>query len=992
MISHLKREQIPGAPGIIVEKYVETVGKKRYYVVNLESKMFFQVDFTCDLSTSVNIDPGTEGFDLKTSTVAPFEKVEVLRIELRKNWKIFPVFNVHEKMPSKGAQIKALSDVWTELRELGERWRQVDIPDVNAMNPEQLEALVAENGGDFVDPTFPPDDSSINCYGGSIYQMLECFVHWRHSRDVKSTERLISPNNPQLPLFYKEHITPKTIQAGRLINYALLSGFAAISENPRLVRRLFRMYQPEGGKFKFHKVKICQAGEWRNIVVDDYLPCYPLGRLMFSRNEADEIWVAVLEKAFAKLYEGYFSLASLTIPNVLFDLTFCPVIQIGLNSESTVKSEPLTDTLWSKMLSWKREGFIMAAESSIHNVKRAYIESSEGLSYVILDLIEIKHERYPTIGKIPSDVTKLLEIRNIWGVFEYKKDWGQASPLWTPEIKKHFKISSSPADKKMYVPFDIFLTDFHTLNLCKTVPWNQLTVRGEFERESHPRLNGAFHFSSRVLYEFTLAEQTEVIVGLHQADDKIPKINRTRPMIDMGFWVVRKETNEEIEVIHYVEATVQRQVFADLVLPAGEYFVLPRSDGVNLGRSVMAAMVSQFIRAHDAKTIVFDANIDDMTSITQLNLETGSMMIGGKEGGQSDNPVAQSMPPMTRETERTKEHQISASSRKFVEKRGSLPEATHSDNKITNESLKSELKRKMSMKLQEFRREAMDRKDSVPEEPPVSQRTGTFMADESAQGSQVSGSEYDDSNERRELSDKISTGSKDSPNNGKKRKNNNKKQESDSEEKDSLDNLDLNSQSDQESKPGEAFKEKQKPDKYSRQNTDFELILKDLFQRIDIMNDGTIPGQKLEDFFETKGVKLLCYGAEGETIDTSEKGELERLRVLGHRYSFEEFKDAFWTRLDRLTTDEKIDHMFKLGYTADLVSYDSRTVNLTFHSNKKFRVHSKLASQMALDVHLLSLLILGKGALVELSKPKPDSNDEPNTLHPELEIRCLANR
>lgn len=85
-----------------------------------------------------------------------------------------------------------------------------------------------------------------------------------------------------------------------------MSSLASLAERPQLVERLFvtKHYNQEG----VYRVKICKNGEWVYVTVDDYFPCYVDGGPIFSRAHGNELWVLLLEKAYAKLHGCYMNL------------------------------------------------------------------------------------------------------------------------------------------------------------------------------------------------------------------------------------------------------------------------------------------------------------------------------------------------------------------------------------------------------------------------------------------------------------------------------------------------------------------------------------------------------------------------------------------------------------------------------------------------------------------------------------------------------------
>lgn len=64
-------------------------------------------------------------------------------------------------------------------------------------------------------------------------------------------------------------------------------------------------------------------GKWVDVCVDDFLPVNKKGKLIFCRNkqEPNEFWAALFEKAYAKLYGGYHNLIGGFLNEAFVDLT-----------------------------------------------------------------------------------------------------------------------------------------------------------------------------------------------------------------------------------------------------------------------------------------------------------------------------------------------------------------------------------------------------------------------------------------------------------------------------------------------------------------------------------------------------------------------------------------------------------------------------------------------------------------------------------------------
>lgn len=333
-----------------------------------------------------------------------------------------------------------------------------DLHQLLSQSNNYKQAKTHANGNKYTDPEMPPGPNAIFGFGERQDYTEEELQNYPWLRP----EEFFKGND--IKIF--DTIHSHDILQGSLGDCYFLAAISSIAEYPHRLERLFlsNQYGPDG----VYVLALCVNGLWQDVILDDAFPCQKYSKApIFNTSISGELWVMLLEKAWAKIHGGYLNVAAGLTREALRDLTGAPARTLFTNQKR--------EELWIQLMEADKKRYIMCAGSddlsngSDELVEKIGIAGSHAYSLLGVFELENKGGQYKLLSKDEDNrgknIERLVKLRNPWGKGEWNGDWNDNSHLWNEELKSALEFINRD-DGMFFMTFTDFCQYYSDVQIC----------------------------------------------------------------------------------------------------------------------------------------------------------------------------------------------------------------------------------------------------------------------------------------------------------------------------------------------------------------------------------------------------------------------------------------------------------------------------------------------------------------------------------------------
>lgn len=310
----------------------------------------------------------------------------------------------------------------------------------------------------FVDPTFPPGPRALY-YQGVTPHGRE-YIKWKRPMDIVKHGK---------PSFIVKGATHHDLDQGKLGNCWFI---AATSTLATFDKKQFAKIVPHDQHFNENYAGIFHFnfwwfGKWVDVVIDDFLPTTNHGLIYCkNREQPNEFWAALLEKAYAKLHGCYEALDGGKIQDAFVDLTGGISESFSIQNKNTLPPN-LYEIIHKSLRMNSLVGATINRPETVTTLSEIRLSNGlyQGHAYSVTGMVQV--QLHTGDAKV-----SLMRLRNPWGKKEWNGPWSDRSSEMkslTKEQREKLHLVALD-DGEFWISFEDVMENFDEIVLCHMHP------------------------------------------------------------------------------------------------------------------------------------------------------------------------------------------------------------------------------------------------------------------------------------------------------------------------------------------------------------------------------------------------------------------------------------------------------------------------------------------------------------------------------------------
>ena len=312
--------------------------------------------------------------------------------------------------------------------------------------------------GRFLDELFLPNNNSLLSKKNNNNPLEE----------KNNQESIINPNEIEWKrisdvypdaVIYEENLNLEDINQGKIGLCYFLCSLASLIKYQKFLSQIF-LTKKINNKC-YYEIILFINGQFQIVIIDDYIPFLKSkNKPYFSHPNNNEIWVLLLEKAWAKVNGSYEKIIEGWPSEVLscftgFNTTFL------INDDYSEEEDTLFYTL-ENFLNKTDSLLLVTTKCETKKLEKEMTEKKliKGHTYLLEGAIELTTKNQKKI--------KLMKISNPWGYREWSGDYSDKSSLWNnfPEETKKKYFDKEKKKNIFFICIEDFLKYFIRIDIC----------------------------------------------------------------------------------------------------------------------------------------------------------------------------------------------------------------------------------------------------------------------------------------------------------------------------------------------------------------------------------------------------------------------------------------------------------------------------------------------------------------------------------------------